>query len=113
MGDLAFSLFLSLLITELLECAAALALGKRGKALVLCGLANLATNPAVVLLHFLLGGGWAVIALLEGAAVLAEGGFYRYSGLYSRPFLFSLASNCLSFFSGLLITHFIRFGGIV
>ena len=107
MDDLILSLCLSLLITELIECAFALLLGKRGKALVLCGMVNLVTNPAVVLLRFVLRGGWPVIALLEGTAVLAEGGFYRYSGLYERPFLFSLAANCLSFFLGFVITHFI------
>ena len=107
MDDLILSLCLSLLITELIECAFALLIGKRGKALILCGLVNLATNPAVVLLHFVLSGGWTVIVLLEGAAVLTEGGFYRYSGLYKRPFLFSLAANALSFFLGLLLTYFI------
>ncbi len=107
MDDLILSLCLSLLITELIECAFALLTGKRGKALILCGLVNLVTNPAVVLLRFVLSGGWTVVVLLEGTAVLAEGGFYRYSGLYKRPFLFSLAANALSFFLGLLLTYFI------
>ena len=107
MNDLIRSLVLSLLITEILECAFALLLGKRGKALALCGLVNLVTNPAVVLLHFFLGGGWLITVLLEAAAILAECGFYRYSGLYERPFLFSLSANSLSFLLGWLITHFI------
>ncbi len=107
MDDLIRSLVWSLLLTELIECGFALALKKRGRALALCALVNLVTNPAVVLRRYLVGGTWWITALLEGAAVLAEGGFYRYSGLYERPFLFSLAANALSFSLGLLINHLI------
>ena len=107
MDDLLLSLLLSLGITEVIECAFALSLKKRGKALLLCALVNVVTNPPVVLLYRLLGGGWLLIAGLEAAAVVAEGLLYRYSGLYDRPFLFSLTANALSFSLGLLIQRLI------
>ena len=107
MLDLILSLFLSLIITEIIECALALLLKKRGKALVLVILVNLITNPAVVLLHNLSGGVWMITALLETAAIVIESGFYRYSGLFIRPFAFSLGANSLSFFMGWLLTRII------
>ncbi len=107
MRDLILSLLCSLLITEIVECTFACLLKKRGTTLVLVGLVNLITNPAVVLLHFLFGGGWVLTVLMEIAAVAVEGGFYLYSGLLDRPFLFSLAANSLSFFMGFLITRII------
>ncbi len=109
MGNLylIFSLLLSFLITEIIECAFACLLKKRGKTLVLVGLVNLITNPVVVLLHFLFGGGWMLTVLLEAAAVASEGGFYLYSGLFKHPFTFSLTANGLSFFVGFLITRII------
>ena len=105
MDDLLLSLLLSLGLTELIECAFALSLRKQGKALVLCAFVNLITNPPVVLLSRLLGGGWLLVAGLELSAVAVEGLLYRYSGLYKRPFLFSLAVNALSFSLGLLINQ--------
>ena len=107
MRDLILSLLCSLLITEIIECAFACLLKKRGKTLVLVGLVNLITNPVVVLLHFLFGGSWIITVLLEAAAIAAEGGFYHYSMLFNRPFSFSLAANILSFFVGFLITRII------
>ena len=103
MRNLILSLALSLGLTELFECGFALCAGKRKKALLLCVLVNLVTNPPVVLLHYLLGGGWPLVVGLEAGAVLTEGWLYRCSGLYNRPFLFSLAANGLSFSLGLVI----------
>ena len=107
MDDLLLSLLLSLGLTELIECAFALSLKKRGKALLLCALVNLITNPPVVLLQRLLDGGWLMVGGLELAVVAAEGMLYRYSGLFKQPFLFSLAANALSFSLGLLINQLI------
>ena len=107
MDDLFLSLLLSLGVTEIIECAFALSLKQRGKALLLCALVNLITNPPVVLLQRLLGGGWMLVAGLELAVVAAEGLLYRYSGLFKRPFLFSLTANALSFSLGLLINQLI------
>jgi len=103
MDDLLLALLLSWGLTELIECGFALGLKKRGKALLLCALVNLVTNPPVVLLHHLLTGGWLLTAGLEAAAVLVEWLLYRYSCLFRRPFCFALAANVLSFSLGILI----------
>lgn len=107
MNDLIRSLLLSLVLTEAFECAFALSLKKRGKALLLCALVNIVTNPPVVLLSMLLGGGWLLIAGLELSAAGLEGALFRYSGLYKHPFLFALAANALSFSLGLVVNQFI------
>ena len=107
MSDLVLSLLLSLGVTELVECAFAFCLNKRGKALLLCALVNVVTNPPVVLLYHLLGRGALWVGLLELSAVAIEGGLYRYSGLYKRPFAFSLGANGLSFLLGLLMNALI------
>ena len=105
MDDLILALLLSLALTEAVECAFALSLGKRDKALLLCALVNVITNPPVVLLSRLLGGGWLLVAGLELFTVAVEGLLYRYSGLFKRSFLFSLCANALSFFLGLLVNQ--------
>ena len=107
MDDLILALLLSLGLTELFECGFALLCRKRDRALLLCVLVNVITNPPLVLLHRWLGDGWLLIAGLEVSAFLAEGLLYRYSGLYKKPFLFSLAANALSFFLGLLVNQLI------
>ena len=107
MDDLVLALLLSLGLTEAFECGFALCTGKRGKALLLCALVNVVTNPPVVLLYRLLGGGWLLAVALELSAITAEGLLYGYSGLYRRPFRFSLAANALSFSLGLLVNHLI------
>lgn len=105
MDELLLSLLLSLGLTEIFECGFALGTGKRGKALLLCALVNVITNPPVVLFSRLLGDGWLPVATLELLAVAVEGLLYRYSGLYKKPFLFSLTANALSFFLGLLVNQ--------
>ena len=107
MDELVLSLLLSLGLTEIIECAFALSTGKRGKALLLCALVNLITNPPLVLLHSFLPEGWLPVAALELGAVAAEGLLYRYSGLYERPFRFSLIANALSFSLGLVLNQLI------
>ena len=107
MDELLLSLLLSLGLTEIIECAFALVTGRRGKALLLCALANLITNPPVVLLHSFLQGGWPLVAALELGAVAVEGLLYRYSGLYERPYRFSLIANALSFSLGLIVNQLI------
>ena len=96
MDELIASLILSLIFTEALECGFAWEQKKRGKALLLCALVNLITNPPVVLL---------LIAGLELAVVATEGLLYRYSGLYTHPFRFSLFANVLSFCFGLVVNQ--------
>ena len=64
-------------------------------------------NPPVVLLHSFLPEGWLTVAALELGAVAAEGLLYRYSGLYERPYRFSLIANTLSFSLGFVLNQLI------
>ncbi len=109
---LLLSLGVSLLLTLLLELAFALLFRVRGKwDLTLVILANILTNPVVVLCHHLtralLPSFPIAVAtlLLEAGAVLIEGLCYqRYSQRIPRPYLFSLAANGFSYGMGVLIS---------
>ena len=71
--------------------------------LLLCALANVLTNPAVVLLNLLFPAPWLLL-LLECAAVGVEGLIYLQCARKIRaPFLFSLCANGCSFGLGLAI----------
>lgn len=78
----------------------------RGRALLLVALLNLLTNP-IILTVLELGllirsRPSSAVFVLELVAVLLEGLIYRKSRLgFSRPYVFSLAANALSF--GLLL----------
>ncbi len=106
------SLGLSLVLTLLFEGAVSLILGLRNpRDLLLVGLVNILTNPLVVLTVnltvFLTHSPppWYLVAILEIAAVAAEGLFYRNRLEYRRihPFLLSLILNAISFTGGLLL----------
>ncbi len=101
------TLAISLLLTLLLEALLALLWGVRDRRDWLLLLAvNAATNPLVVSLHRLWGGGFWVTAGLEAGAVLAEALAYGRWGRDTRPaFLFSLCANCFSYFTGLLLSY--------
>ena len=99
MSPLLFSLGLSLGLTLLFELGFALAWGVRGRGLLFVALANLLTNPAVVLAA----AAGAPVWLLEVLAVLVEALVYRRSGVTARPLLFSLCANALSFGLGLVL----------
>ena len=94
----------SLGLTLLLELPFVYLWGLRSRRdLKLAVLANVLTNPAVVLLH-----GLGLPALpLEAAAVAAEGFCYRVRGdRVRRPFLLALLVNALSYGLGLFLNRF-------
>ena len=102
------SLIASLLLTELFEGVFALLCGKRGPSLGLVALANVLTNPAVVLVSLLwMRAGLPARRLLTAAAellaFLTEGFVYarKAPDAFPAPYRFSLAANGLSFFLGL------------
>ena len=99
------SLAVSLALTLILEGLLALLWGvKDRRDWLLLLLVNVVTNPIVVSLHHLLGGGIALTAALELSAVMAEWLAYRKWGRDTRPaFLFSLCANGFSYFSGVLL----------
>lgn len=104
------SLAVSLGLTVLLEEGFALCWGLRGRReLAVAALANLLTNPAVVLARHTAVGLWGwdplpVTAALECMAVLAEWRCYRAcSEQLKRPFLFALLANAFSYGAGQLL----------
>ena len=103
------SLGASLALTLAIELVFSLLCGKRGRVLVFTALANVLTNPAVVLgaliwRHFGLSYYGLYTAAAELAAVTAEGFVYKMSREgFSRPYLFSLAANGVSFSLGCLL----------
>ena len=90
-------------LTLAVELPLALLWGARRQDLLLCALANVLTNPVVVLLNLLFPAAWLLL-LLECAAVGIEGLTYRLCARrIRRPFLFSLWANSCSFGLGLVM----------
>ena len=113
-SELLFALAVSLILTLALETGFFLLIGRRNKKdLLLVVLANIITNPAVVLLYWLavLYTDWnhAIIKMpLEIFAVLTEGYYYgRYGKDFKHPYLFSVAANAFSFGIGFIFQKFI------
>ena len=103
------SLGISLGLTLLIETGFALACGKRGRDLALVALANVLTNPVVVLTALLCRAYTALppaayIAPMEALATLTEALVYRNAARdIRRPLLFSLCANALSYGLGLAL----------
>lgn len=99
----------SLVLTLLIELAAALGWRVPRGDFALVVLANLLTNPAVVLCHALavlwLPAGLlpVVTFVLEAAAITAEGWLYSTRSAIRAPWEFAVAANLLSFVIGLLL----------
>lgn len=103
-------LAVSLGLTLIFEALLALLWGvKAGRDWGLLMLVNVVTNPVVVSLHRVWGGGGWVTAALEVGAVLVEALFYRRWGRDTRPaLLFSLCANGFSYFCGVILNYFVR-----
>ena len=104
-------LAISLGMTLAFELGYALLWGVRGKReLILAALVNVLTNPVVVFVYYFV---WyrrldvnrgVVTLILEIWAIVTEALLYRkYSRSISRPWLFSLSANAVSFAAGELI----------
>lgn len=113
MGDNIFAaLGVSLGLTLVLELSLCALLGYRSsRAMLITVLANVLTNPPVVLCYSLFVGNGVLGAvpatvILETAAVLVEGLCYKYRVPEVRkPFLLSLLLNGFSYFTGLILQH--------
>lgn len=107
--DLPLTLTVSLVLTLLLEGLFAFCAGQRtGRRLLLVALVNTLTNPVVVLLHALFPS-MLLTLFLELSAVLVEGFVYKKCADNIRhPFLFSLAINAFSYFSGELLNRLLN-----
>ena len=105
--ELFLSLGVSLGLTLILELAFALVWRVERSDLPAVALANLLTNPVVVLCHH--AAAWyvpkyllAATLALELWAAGTEGVIYRRRSRIDRPWAFSVCANGLSFLSGLL-----------
>jgi len=112
--DFIWTLLISLALTLFLEILFCIFFRIRNAHdLTLVVLVNIITNPPVVLLHHLLSQKtqlpqFLIVLVLEIAAVLVEGLYYtRNANEIKRPFLVSFGANAFSYFTGLLILHFI------
>ena len=102
------SLSVSLALTLVLELGFALLWGVGRRDLSLVALANVLTNPAVVLCHALASLFFPAALLpvtfaLETAAILVEGWLFAGRGGIRFPWGFSICANLFSFSVGLLI----------
>jgi hypothetical protein len=104
------SLAVSLILTLVIETGFFLLTGKHDrKDLLLLVLANVLTNPVVVLSYWIVALyigfiAFAVLPVLELSAVLVEGYVYKkYGRSFRRPYLFSLSANAVSFAVGVII----------
>lgn len=106
--ELFLSLAVSLALTLALELSFALVWRVKREDLPAVVLANVLTNPVVVLCHH--AAAWyfpkyliAVTLTLELGAAATEGLIYRLRSQISRPWAFSLCANVLSYCAGLFI----------
>ena len=101
------SLAVSLLLTLALELVFALLWGVGRRDYLLVALANVLTNPVVVLCYtaaasFIPGLLTPAVAVLELGAVAVEGWLFRTRSDIRFPWAFSLCANLFSFTIGLL-----------
>ena len=113
------SLGISLALTLALEPAFFLLAGKRGgKDMMLVVMVNVLTNPAVVLIYWMMAAytDWYAVFIvlpLEASAVLVEGHYYKkYGKAFKRPYIFSLAANAFSYGAGALLQLLIKYMGL-
>ncbi|MBP8641018.1 MAG: hypothetical protein KBI01_09015 [Oscillospiraceae bacterium] len=112
--DFLWTLLISLALTLVLELVFSLAFKVRSThSLTMVLLANVLTNPPVVLLNNILSRkteltSVIIILILEIAAVLIEGIYYnRFANEIKRPFMFSLGANAFSYLTGLILQQLI------
>lgn len=98
----------SLLLTLVLELGFALLWGVERRDLTLVALANVLTNPVVVLCYTVAGSFVPellipVTAVLEVGAVIVEGRLFHTRGGIRFPWAFALCANLFSFTVGLFL----------
>ncbi len=100
-------LLCSLSLTVALELIFGAVWGVRGRDLGLLVLVNILTNPAVVLWHYLMPGGfWLTTVLPEVLAIGAEALCLRFRGSrIRRPMLLAICMNLFSYGVGLCINR--------
>lgn len=107
-GEIFLVLSVSLALTLVLESCYAVFWRVGKQELLLLILANLLTNPVVVLCHRAAAVLWpaglaAVILVLELWAVGTEGYLYLTRSSLKRPWMFALGANAVSYMIGCLL----------
>lgn len=107
-GNIFLVLGVSLALTLIVECCYAVFWRVRRQDLLLIILANLLTNPVVVLCHRGAAALWpsglaAVTLALELGAIGAEGHLYHTRSCLKHPWLFSMSANVVSYTIGCLL----------
>lgn len=102
------SLAVSLFLTLVLELGFALLWGVNGRDLLLVALANVLTNPVVVLCYTLVDSFKPsllipAVAVLEAGAVVVEGWLFQTRSDICYPWSFALCVNLFSFIIGLIL----------
>lgn len=103
--DVFWSLGVSLVLTLVLEGGYALLCGIQGRDLRLLLLANVLTNPVVVLAYHLAGQFWptgmtVVVVGMELWAVGTEGYLFRSRSRLTHPWRFAVCANLISYTMG-------------
>lgn len=102
-------MLICLTLTEAVELPVLYLLGFRRRDLIIAALANVVTNPPVVLIRFVLLSltslpEWSVVLPLEISAVLVEALIYRRAAGRKRALPESFIANALSYSLGLVIS---------
>lgn len=100
-------LFMGLFLTLLFELTVAFLWKVRKADIKIVILANVVTNPLVVLLYYLALSAsvksWGLIAILEISAVIFESVCYKFKSNIKSPIIFAIVANVVSYSLGLLI----------
>ncbi len=111
--DIFLSLGVSLTLTLVLESCYAILHRVRGCDLRLVLLANILTNPVVVLCHQATGRFWPaglglVTIVMELWAVGTEGYLYQSRSNFKHPWCFSVGANLISYTTGYVLQGGLR-----
>ncbi len=106
--DIFLSLGVSLALTLVLESCYAILKRVRGEKLRLVLLANVLTNPVVVLSHHIAGRFWPaglglITLVMELWAVVTEGYLYHSRSSFKHPWRFSVGANLISYMIGYFV----------
>ncbi len=100
-------LFIGLFLTLVIELAFAVVWKVSHDDIKLVVLVNIVTNPLVVLLYYILlqngVSGMGCVLVLEFSAIAFEGIVYKLKTNISKPIIFAVLANAISYGMGLLL----------
>ncbi len=109
---LLYTLFISLLLTIIVELLFFILIGIRDKKnLLLACLINMITNPPVVLCYYLISSYtdlnmYYITIILELGAILTESYYYRtYGSKLKHPYSLAISTNIVSYSIGVIMNY--------